>query len=194
MIGSSIEKWAGGATAHGATILGELGPAAKAQRQEFKKAKGRMRTDNYGFSEAQTQQAQAQGNQALAGQQQQQQADIARAQAAGQLAGGAATEAQRMVANQAQAGAAQVAGQVQQASNAYAQGQYDRDQARIDAQAQRWRDVNAKQADISMQTTGAGSGGGSEVDYSKTRKVAPEEEEVFGARSVASAQPATAGR
>lgn len=164
----------GGAAAHVQGMAGEVSPAANAQRKEFKKARDRLRQGTYGFSSAQQQQAQAMGNQQLQAQAQQQQSDIARMQAGGQLAGGAATEAQRAVAQQQAVGAAQVAGAVQQASNAAAQAQHANDQAIVDAQAQRARAFWKDQADISLKTTqGEGMGSGydaiSEAARSKKR-------------------------
>ena len=152
----------GGAAAHLQGMAGELSPAAAAQRKEFKKARTRLKTGEYGYSQAQQQKAQAMGNQQLQAQAAQQQADVARASAGGQLAGGALTEAQRAISQQQAAGAAQIAGQVQQESNVAAQAQYAADQANVDAQAQRMRGFWQKQADISLQTTqgGAGAGGG----------------------------------
>lgn len=143
----------GGVAAHIQGMAGEVSPGAVAQRKEFKKARTRLRTENYGLSSAQQQQAQAFGNQQVQAQAGQQQADIARASAGGQLAGGAATEAQRAVAQQQAAGAAQVAGQVQAASNAAATAQHANDQGLVDAQADRARAFWKRQGDISMATT-----------------------------------------
>lgn len=115
-------------------------PAIKAQRKMYRDARERQRTGQFGMSQAQQQAAQAQGNTAVASQMQQQQADIARAQAGGQLQGGAATEAQRAVAQQSAAANAQVAAQVQAASNIRAQAQYNEDQKLINEQAERRRE------------------------------------------------------
>lgn len=154
----------GGVAGHLQEMGGELTPAAMAQRKEFRKAKDRLRNGIYGFSEAQKQQAQATGTREVESQGQQQQADIARMQAAGQLAGGAATEAQRAVAREQAAGAAQVAAGVQAASNAAAQAQHANDQALVDAQADRARRFWQRQAQISMQTTqGSNIGEGSQA-------------------------------
>jgi hypothetical protein len=151
-----IEKWIGGGAAHVQRFIGEFGPANRAQRKEFKKAAERMRTGAFGFTEGQQQQAAQAGRQGIAAQQAQQQADVARQQAAGMLQGGAGAEAQRQIAAQGQAAQGQLNAQVQQQSDAYAQQQYARDQAAIDAQAAKWRQLWADQANISMQTTGAG--------------------------------------
>lgn len=154
----------GGAAAHTQGFIGNAMPSAAAQRKEFQKARNRLRTGTYGYSNAQQQQAQAMGNQQLQAQAAQQQSDVARLQAAGALAGGAATEAQRAIAQQQAAGAAQVAQGVQAASNAQAQAQYAADQGRVDAQADRARAFWKNQADISMQTTqGAHIGEGSQA-------------------------------
>lgn len=154
------ERWIGGTAAHLQTYAGELGPAAAAQRKEFKKAQERMRTGAFGFTEGQRQGAAKVGRQGIAAQQASQQADLARAQAGGLVTGGATSEAQRQIAQAGQNAQGQLEADVQAASDASAQNQYARDRATIDAQAQRWRDLWNKQADISMQTTGAGSGGG----------------------------------
>lgn len=158
-IGSSMEKWTGGATAHGATLIGELSPSAFAQREEARKARIRARIGNYGYSAGQMQQAKASTQESTQAALQQQQADIARAAAAGALSGG---QMQQALANASQAAAtanAQGAAAAQQMSDQFAQTQHAQDQARIDAQAARWREMNDKQANISMQTTGASQGG-----------------------------------
>lgn len=149
------EKWAGGTAAHVQRFIGEFGPANAAQRKEFKKAAQRMRTGAFGFTEGQQQQAAQVGRQGIAAQQAQQQSDVARLQAAGMLQGGAGAEAQRQIAAQGQAAQGDLNARVQQQSDAYAQQQYARDQATIDAQAAKWRQLWADQANISMQTTGS---------------------------------------
>jgi hypothetical protein len=148
-----IIKTIGGVAAHVQGMAGEVSPSGVAQRKEFKKAKGRLAMGNYGFSSAQQQQAQAMGNQQLQAQAGAQQSDIARLSAAGGLAGGAATEAQRAVAQQQAIGAAQVAAGVQQQSNIAAQQQHAADQQRVDAQADRARAFWREQGQISMATT-----------------------------------------
>jgi hypothetical protein len=165
--GNPIEGWIGGGAAHLQGMAGEITPAASAQRKEFKKARSRLQQGTYGFSSAQQQSAQAQGNQQVQAQTQQQQSDIARMAAAGALQGGGATEANRAVAQAAAAGAAQVAAGVQQASNAAAQAGYDRDQGIVDAQADRARQFWMRQADISMQTTQGATAPNPMGDWSK---------------------------
>jgi hypothetical protein len=171
-MGGSIEKWAGGATAHGAAIIGETTPSAKAQRKEFKKAKQRLRTGTdkdgnfaYGISQAQQGQDSARARQAVAGEAAGMQAELARQQAAGQMSGGQGTEANRAISGQALAAVAQAASAEQVASNQIAQQQYMRDVGIIDAQAARGRQFNDKQGNISMQTTGAGQGATGNIDY-----------------------------
>lgn len=172
----------GGVSAHLHEMGGEVAPAATAQRREFRKARDRLRNEQYGFSLAQQQSAQAAGNRQLQAQAQQQQSDIARAQAAGQLAGGAATEAQRAVAREQAAGAAQVAGAVQQASNAAAQAQHAADQATVDSQAGRAREFWRRQGAISQQTTqGENIGEGSQAMSDSFKKLFP--------KNVTGAQP-----
>lgn len=150
-----VEKWIGGGAAHVQRFIGEFGPANMAQRKEFKKAAERMRSGAFGFTEGQQQQAAQVGRQGIAAQQAQQQSDVARQQAAGMLQGGAGAEAQRQIAAQGQAAQGDLNARVQQQSDAYAQQQYARDQATIDAQAAKWRQLWADQANISMQTTGS---------------------------------------
>lgn len=151
-IGQIVET-IGGVAGHVQGMVGELSPSGVAQRKEFKKARNRLAMGNYGYSSAQQQQAQAMGNQQLQAQAGAQQSDIARLSAAGGLAGGAATEAQRAVAQQQAIGAAQVAAGVQQQSNMAAQQQHVADQGRVDAQADRARAFWSAQAKISMDTT-----------------------------------------
>lgn len=150
-----VEKWIGGGAAHVQRFIGEFGPANMAQRKEFKKAAERMRSGAFGFTEGQQQQAAQVGRQGIAAQQAQQQSDVARQQAAGMLQGGAGAEAQRQIAAQGQAAQGDLNARVQQQSDAYAQQQYARDQGTIDAQAAKWRQLWADQANISMQTTGS---------------------------------------
>lgn len=171
--GNPIEAWIGGGAAHIQGMIGEATPGAVAQRKEFKKARGRLATNNYGFSSAQQQQAQAMGNQQLQAQAGAQQSDIARMSAAGGLAGGAATEAQRAVAQQQAVGAAQVAAGVQQASNAAAQQQHMNDQGIVDAQADRARAFWREQGNISMQTTQGATAPNPIGDWSQTKKPPP---------------------
>lgn len=152
------ERWIGGGAAHIQSFTGELGPAAQAQRKEFKKSAERLRSGAFGFTEGQRQGAAKVARQGVAATQAQQQSDVARMQAAGGLTGGAAGEAQRAVAGEAQRANAAINQQVQQASDQYAANQYQQARADVDEQAQRWRDLWNKQADISMQTTGAGGG------------------------------------
>jgi hypothetical protein len=151
-IGQIVET-IGGVAGHIQGMVGEVSPSAAAQRKEFKKAKGRLSMGNYGYSSAQQQQAQAMGNQQLQAQAGAQQSDIARLSAAGGLAGGAATEAQRTIAQQQAIGAAQIAAGVQQQSNIAAQQQQAADQGRVDAQADRARGFWREQGKISMDTT-----------------------------------------
>lgn len=152
------ERWIGGGAAHLQTFAGELGPAAKAQRKEFKKSAERLRSGAFGFTEGQRQGAAKVARQGVAATQAQQQSDVARMQAAGGLTGGAAGEAQRAVAGEAQRANAAINQQVQQASDQYAAQQYAQARADVDEQAQRWRDLWDKQSNISMQTTqGSGS-------------------------------------
>lgn len=172
------EKWIGGGAAHIQRFIGEFGPANRAQRKEFKKASERMRTGAFGYTEGQRQQAAQGGRQASAAQQAQQQADVARAQAAGMLSGAAGARAQRDIAAQAQAGEAQQQAAIQQASDAYAQQQYARDQATIDAQAQKWRQLWIDQAKISQTTTG---GEGVSGAAPTTKKRQQNDSVVFGA-------------
>jgi hypothetical protein len=161
----------GGTAAHLQGMAGEVSPSATAQRQEFKKARDRLKIGQYGFSSAQQQSAQAMGNQMLQAQAGQQQDAIARASAGGQLAGGAATEAQRAVAQEQAVGAAQIAEGVQAASNAAAQANHSRDQGIVDNQADRARAFWREQGAISMQTTqGANIGEGSQAMADSLRK------------------------
>jgi hypothetical protein len=171
--GNPIEAWIGGGAAHIQGMAAEGSPSAVAQRKEFKKARGRLRREQYGFSQAQQQQAQAMGNEQLQSQAQSQQNDIARAAAAGQLAGGAATEAQRAVAQEQAAGAAQIAQGVQAASNAAAQAQHANDQAIVDAQADRARAFWREQGNISLQTTQGAAQPNPMGDWNKGGKKPP---------------------
>lgn len=164
--GLPYEKWTGGATAHAATLIGEMGPAAAAQREEWRKARDRAKVGNYGYSQGQRNQSKASTQESTQAATSQQMADIARAAAAGALSGGAMTAAMTNVAQQATMANAAGAAATQQASDNFAQQQYGQDQARIDAQAARWREMNDKQANISMQTTGAGN----TTDYSEVFK------------------------
>lgn len=116
-------------------LLQEFSPAAVAQRKEFKKAREQLRAGNFGYTEAQKQQEGMSGAQQIAAQQAQVQADIARQQAAGTLSGGGATDARRALYQQALAANAQNAANVQAASNAKAQYDYEAAQGRVDAQA-----------------------------------------------------------
>lgn len=120
-------------------MLQEFSPAAVAQRKEWRKARNRLKTGTYGFTEAERQKATAPGQMAAAQQTAQANADVARAQAAGQLSGGQATEAMRQAYFAAAAQNAANAQNVQAASDAAAQRQYAQDQGTIDAQAARAR-------------------------------------------------------
>ena len=168
-----IVETIGGVAAHVQGMVGEMSPSAVAQRKEFKKARDRLKMGNYGYSSAQQQQAQAMGNQQLQAQAGAQQSDVARLSAAGGLSGGAATEAQRTIAQQQAIGAAQVAAGVQQQSNMAAQQQYAADQGRVDAQADRARRFWKDQADISRETTKSLAGSMSPEGLSGGKKPPP---------------------
>lgn len=188
--GLPYERWIGGSAAHVQGFIGEnAGPAAKAQRKEFKKASERMRTGAFGFTEGQRQQAASAGRQGIASQQAQQQADVARMQASGTLAGGAASEAQRQIAAQGQAAQGAQEANIQAASDASAQMQYNRDRGTIDAQAQRWRNLWKDQAAISQQAT---SGDTSFGDRGASSDGTPAiDDEVVGGRSRTQKQAST---
>lgn len=179
--GLPYAQWIGGGAAHVQSFIGETGPAAKAQRKEFKKAAERMRTGAFGFTEGQRQGAAKVGRQGIASQQAQQQADVARMQASGTLAGGAASEAQRQIAAQGQAAQGAQEANIQAASDASAQMQYNRDRGTIDAQAAKWRNLWKDQAAISQQaTSGNNSFGGGTRESDGTPPIS---DEVVGARS-----------
>ena len=137
-------------------FIGEMGPAARAQRQEFKKAATRMRSGSFGFTEGQRQQAGAVARQGIANQQAQQGAAVARMQAAGLLGGGAAANAMGQIAARGQQAQAATEANIQAASDAKAQQQYAQDQATIDAQADRRREMWRRQAQISQSATNSG--------------------------------------
>jgi len=132
-------------------VLQEFSPAAVAQRKLWKEARNRIKTGTYGYTEAEKQKASAPGQMAAANQTAQANADIARAQAGGQLSGGQATEALRQAYFASAAQNAQNAQMVQAASDAAAQRQYAEDQGRIDQQAglarRFWQD-DAEKEDI----------------------------------------------
>ena len=148
--GSPAGAMAGSAIGSTVGTLAEqyLSPAQVAQRREFKKARDRLRTGvGYGYSQAQKQQMQTEGNKAVANTLAAQQAELIRQQAGGMLGGGAVTQANRAMAQGAASAAAQTAAQVQAQSNLAAQQQYMMDQARIDAEAQRARELSALQGE-----------------------------------------------
>lgn len=111
-------------------LLGEMTPAAAAQRRLVKEARTNLTTGNFGMSAAEKQQATAGAQEAMAGTLRQMRADAARS------GNPAALNAAALGANAMQA---QAAGQVQQASNALAQNEYQNAQNRIDQQADRLR-------------------------------------------------------
>lgn len=144
----------GGIAAHVQNFVGEMSPAAVAQRREAKKARERLAAgQGYGMSGVEKNQARSEANQQTASLLAQQQAGLARQQAAGSIRGGEGAEANRAIAQQALAANAQSEANVQRASNAQAQQEYANDMAMVDAAAARARAAWEKQADISLQTT-----------------------------------------
>lgn len=144
----------GGIAAHVQNFIGEMSPAAVAQRREAKKARERLAAgQGYGMSGVEKNQARSEANQQTASLLAQQQAGLARQQAAGGIRGGEGAEANRAIAQQALAANAQSEANVQRASNAQAQQEYANDTAMVDNAAARARAAWEKQAEISMQTT-----------------------------------------
>lgn len=145
--------------AAGALLEPYLSPEQAAQRREFKKARDRLRTGvGYGFSQAQKQQMQTEGQKAATATLAAQQADLIRQQAGGMISGGAATQANRAMAQGAASAAAQNAANVQAQSNVAAQQQYMLDQGRIDAEAERARQLSRIQGEeIKASTEGLAS-------------------------------------
>lgn len=127
---------AGSSAALKSGMLGELTPAAAAQRRLFKKAKNALDTGEM-VSAAEKAQAAMQGNDAARGDKMQGAADVARMQAFARS--GALAEAQRQRAIGESARQAQVQGAVQQGANQLAQQRYDAAQKTVDAQAARMR-------------------------------------------------------
>jgi hypothetical protein len=111
----------------GSKILGELSPAAQAQRREFRKARDRLNKGEYGFSNAQKAQDTTAKNQAVAEQLAAQQANAARAQASG--------VEQRKLSQTFAAQIAQNQASTQAESNQAARAQYAADQATVGQQA-----------------------------------------------------------
>ena len=145
---------AGLAISAGTKLIGELTPAAFAQRREFKKARDRLNKGEYGFSQAQKQQDTTAMNQAAAQQLSAQQADVARQQAGGMLSGGASAKAQRDIAKAGAAQAAQNQAAVQAQSNQAAQAQYAADQNMIAQQAAQARQNMSELGGAAMQYAG----------------------------------------
>ena len=159
-------------------VLGELTPAASAQRKLFKEAKERTVTGAYGLSAAEkaAQQASAQDNVAGAW----------RRQRAALLRGGAASpEALAVQARGENAASAQIAGAILQGSNAYAMQQRATDAARIDAQAKQKRDL--------YQSEGFKKGAGEVVDVGTSAvaggKMTPEQMQQLLKKGGAGAAP-----
>jgi hypothetical protein len=127
---------AGSSAALKSGMLGELTPAAAAQRRLFKKAKTALDTGEF-VSAAEKAQAAMQGNDAARGDKMQGAADVARMQAFARS--GALAEAQRQRAIGESARQAQVQATVQQGANQLAQQRYQNAQGLVDAQAARMR-------------------------------------------------------
>lgn len=142
---------AGLAISAGTKLIGELTPAAFAQRREFKKARDRLAKGEYGFSQAQKQQDTTAMNQAVAQQAAGQQADIARQQAGGLVSGGGAAAAQREIAKAQAAQTAQNQAAVQAQSNQAAKAQYAADQGMVAQQAARSQQLLQGLASDAMQ-------------------------------------------
>lgn len=143
----------GGVASHMYDNVAETSPSAVAMRKEAKKEATKLRTGEFGASEAQKQGAYAQAASLLAAQQRQQQADLARQQAAGGITGGAAADAQRAIAMANQQQAAKVAGQIQASSDASAQAAYQNALNLVAQQREHGKEFWKRQGDISMQTT-----------------------------------------
>lgn len=130
-------------------LLQEFSPAAVAQRKEFRKAKNRLKTGNYGLSEAERAREMAPAELALAQATAQAGDQIARQAAGGGLSGGAATDARRAAYMASMAARSQNAAMAQRSSDARAAAQYAADQARVDQQAglarQFWKEDAAKE-------------------------------------------------
>jgi hypothetical protein len=163
----------GGAAAHVQNFIGEMSPAAVAQRREAKKALERLKTgQGYGMSGVEKNTARSEGNQQASALLAAQQAGLARMRAAGAASGGETTEANRAIAQEALGAQAQNEANVQAASNQQAQQEYANDMGLIDAEAARGRQAWAKQADISLQTT-QGTQGQATAAVDVTRNGAP---------------------
>lgn len=149
----------GGAAAHIQNFIGEMTPAALAQRREAEKAAKRLNSGvGYGMDLGTKAAARTEGNQQTAALLAAQQAMLARQQAAGNLGGGASAEANRAIAQEALAANAQNEANVQKASNAAAQQQYANDMDIVDAEALRGRAAWERQANISLKTTQGSQG------------------------------------
>jgi hypothetical protein len=149
----------GGVAAHLQRYVGELSPAAFAQRREEKKARKRLQAGvGYGMSGIEKDAARSDANQQTASLLAAQQAALARQQQAGALRGGEGTEANRAIAQEALAANAQNEANVQKMSNTVAQQEYANDMNLIDAEAARVRQSMENQANISLQTTQGAQG------------------------------------
>jgi hypothetical protein len=121
-------------------IGAEFTPAAKAQRAEARKAAQKLRTGEFGTSATEKQNSYAQAQKLLQAQSANMQQDVARQQAAGNLSGGAYSDAVRNLAQQTQGALGNVAGQIQQSSDRMAQSNYQQALGLVDAQADRGRE------------------------------------------------------
>ena len=137
-----------------------------AQRREANKAmrrlSGKEGTGVYGLSQAEKNTMRSEGSAATQAQMAGLQAQLARQQVS--------PEATRAVAQVGMAANAQNEASIQQASNAAAQEEYNRDVSFVDNQAARGRQMWENQANISMQTTGAGQGNASQFKMWDTKK------------------------
>lgn len=160
----------GGTVQHLSEYAGEAGPAATTQRKMSRRAEQKLISGDFGMSNAQKQDQFAQAQKMFAGQGDQMRADLARQRAAGNLSGGAYTEAVRAASQQQGAAGAQVQANIQAASDRQAQYDYANAVNTVDKQADRWRKQMAKQGEISWKAAnestnmagmmGSGGGGG----------------------------------
>jgi hypothetical protein len=162
----------GGAAAHVQQFIGEMSPAAVAQRREAKKALERLKSgQGYGMSGVEKGQARSEGSQQAQALLAAQQAGLARMQAAGGIRGGEGAEANRAIAQQALAANAQNEANVQKASNDVAQQEYANDLGLIEGEAARGRKAWSDQAQVSLQTTQGTQGQATAaVDFTGTGK------------------------
>ena len=189
----------GGVASHMYDNIGAMSPAARAQRQEFKKAKTRLHSGmdatggGYGTPQAKQAQDASVANQQLSQQSAQMGADIARQRAGGLVSGGQATEENRARAGEVLGARAQVAAQGQATSNQAAQQQYAVDTGLVDAQAERARNFWKRQGDISMATTqGKGVTAGADAVQAQNQAAANKAAEEAALRKVNSQTTAPA--